>query len=345
MEVTQVSRSIYADVSADETRVAIMEGGKLVDISIRRSEEKIAVGNVYLGVIKNVIEGINSCFVDIGSAKNAFLPISDYQGDIKKGGTVLIQMNKEEIHDKGAKMTGKISLPGRYIVFMPNEPKIGVSKNIADQEERKRLKEILSSVTPKKSGFVARTTAQKRNKKEIIREAKFLIKKWDRINKTYKKLEMQKRPALLYAESDLVLYAAREYLDDKTIVYHINNKEAYKKAMDYVKNLFPELKGRVKYYDSDTELFDKFNIESQIEVLKKRTINLECGGYIIIEQTEALTAIDVNTGSFTSGANREETAIKVNIEAARLAASQVILRDIGGIVIIDFIDLNKRSNR
>ncbi|MFH1414944.1 MAG: Rne/Rng family ribonuclease [Elusimicrobiota bacterium] len=340
-----MSKSIYADVNSDETRVAIVKDGKLLDLDIRRVEENKSVGNIYLGIVTNVVAGINSCFVDIGKGKNVFLPISDYQGDIRKGESVMIQVNKEEIHDKGAKVTGKISLPGRSIVFMPTEPKIGVSKNIKDVETRKILKEILSSVAPKGTGFVARTNAEKKSKKMIIREAKFLIKKWDTVHKNYKKALKNKKPCMIYEESDLVTYAAREYLDESTVVFFVNDKTAYKKVIGYVNNVLPEFKGRVVYYESDVPLFEKHKLEIQIENLKKRTINLDCGGYIILEQTEALTAIDVNTGSFTKGLNRESTAMKVNEEAAFVSAQQILLRDIGGIIIIDFIDLDMRKNR
>lgn len=340
-----MSKNIYADVNSDEMRVAIVEKGKLIDLSIQRAEESKAAGNIYLGLVKNVLEGINSCFVDIGKGRNAFLPISDYQGDIKKDEPVMVQVNKEEIHDKGAKITGKIALPGRYIVFMPTEAKIGVSKSIVDSDVRIILREILSSVAPKGSGFVARTTAEKRSRKEIVREAKFLIRKWERVKREYNKAKKKKEPGLLYEESDIVIYAAREFFDKETEEFLVNDRYAYKNVLSFVKNMFPELKQRVKFYDSDLPLFEKYKIENQIENLKKRTIQLECGGYIIIEQTEALTAIDVNTGSFTKGLNREETAIKVNEEAARIAASQIILRDIGGMIIIDFIDLEKKRNK
>ena len=340
-----MSKSIYADVNSDEMRVAIVKNGKLLDLNIRRAADKKSIGNIYLGVVKDVVEGINSCFVDIGKGRNAFLSISDYQGDIKKGEQVMIQVNKEEIHKKGAKITGKITLPGRYIVLMPMEAKIGVSKNITDMNERKRLKEIMSSVAPNGGGFVARTGALNRDRKEIVREAKFLIKRWEHIKKEYSRAKKRKIVGLIYEESDIVLYAAREFLNKETVVFLINDRYVYKRVLGFVKNTFPELKGKIKLYESDVPLFEKNNLEKQIENLKKRIIYLECGGYIIIEQTEALTAIDVNTGSFTKGSNREETAMQVNTEAAVLVASQIILRDIGGIVIIDFIDLEKRRNR
>lgn len=339
-----MSKEIYVDVNKDEKRVAIVKGKKLVDLHIQRAVDTKNVGNIYMGVIQNVLEGINSCFVDIGIGKNAFLPLSDYSGDIKKGEKILVQVTKEELHDKGAKITGKISLPGRHIVFLPTESRIGVSRNIKDVEERGRLKEILTAVTPEGCGFVARTESEKRDKKELLREAKYLINIWKMIKRKSKKAK-KITPQLIYKESDIVFYAAREFLDEETEIFLINDKRSFIKVLSFIKKIFPEYKNKVKFYDSNVPIFEKNQLEYQIENLKKRKISLECGGYIIIEQTEALTAIDVNTGSFAGGANREETAITVNIEAAILVASQIILRDIGGIIIIDFIDLENRNNR
>ncbi|MFC2061984.1 Rne/Rng family ribonuclease [Elusimicrobiota bacterium] len=340
-----MSKRIYADVNPDENRVAIVEDEKLVDLHIRRFDDTKIAGNIYVGIIKNVIEGINSCFVDIGMGKNAFLPISDYSGDIRKGERILVQVVKEELQEKGAKITGKISLPGRHIVFIPTEKKIGVSRNIKDRDERDRLKEILVSVSPNNGGFVARTDAINQSKKDIIREAKYLLNIWKMISKRYKRVNKAKNPQLIYKESSIVIYAAREFLDKNTEEFLINDKRIYSKVLLFVKKIFPEYKSKIKLYNSDTPIFEKYRLEEQIENLKKRNISLKCGGYIIIEQTEALTAIDVNTGSFTTGTNRENTAVKVNAEAARAAASQIIMRDIGGIIVIDFIDLENSSNR
>ena len=340
-----MSRNIYADVNQDEKRVAIVEQGKLVDVYIQRGEEAKSAGNIYIGRVQNVLEGINSCFVDIGKGKNAFLPISDYTGDIRKNEKIVVQVVKEEVQEKGAKITGKISLPGRMLVFMPYDGKIGVSRNIEGQEERERLKTILTETASKGVGFVARTAAAEKTKKEIVREARFLMKLWSRIEREIKKAMKSSKPVLVYEESDIVTYAAREFLDKDTKQFLINDKDTFKKVGAFVKKIFPEFKDKIQQYDSDLSLFERYKVEAQIDNLKKRKISLDCGGYIIIEQTEALTAIDVNTGSFTSGTDRESTAMKVNEEAARLAASQIILRDLGGIIIIDFIDLENRNNR
>jgi len=340
-----VSKNIYADISIDEKRVAIVEEGKLVDLHIQRATDRKTVGNIYVGIIQNVLEGINSCFVDLGTGKNGFLPISDYYGDIRKGEKVVVQIVKEEFQEKGAKITGKISIPGRYLVFMPNEGKMGVSRNIKNVDERKRLKSLVSGQAPSGTGYVIRSEAEGKSEKTVIREAKFLKKLWARIQKEIKKAKKKKHPVLVYEESDIVTYAAREFLDENVKQFLINDKLTFKRVASFVKKIFPEYKDKIHLYDSDIPLFERYKLERQIDNLKKRKIDLDCGGYIILEQTEALTAIDVNTGSFTEGANREETAMKVNEEAARMAASQIILRDIGGIIIIDFIDLGKRRNK
>ncbi len=338
-------KKIFADISEDEKRVAVMESGKLIDLHISRVEDDKKVGNIYLGTVENIVEGINAAFVNIGIGKNAFLPVSDYPEKLEKGKKVTVQVSKEELQEKGAKITGKISIPGRNLVFMPYEGKLGVSRSIDNSSERKRLREILSSVTPKGSGFVARTSALLRDKKQILREAKYLIKIFNEIQRESKKARKNSTPAVLYEESDVALYAAREFLDDNTETFMINDKKVFKKVRSFVKKTFPELVGKLNFYQSEIPIFERYKIENQIDSLRKRTINLECGGYIIIEQTEALTAIDVNTGSYTSGGSREQTALKVNEEAAVAAASQIILRDIGGIVIIDFIDLKEKKNK
>ncbi|NLB35353.1 MAG: Rne/Rng family ribonuclease, partial [Elusimicrobia bacterium] len=319
--------------------------GRLVDVYIERGKVSKSAGNIYIGRVQNVLEGINSCFVDIGKGKNAFLPISDYSGDIRKNEMIVVQVVKEEVQDKGAKITGKISILGGLLIFMPNEGKIGVSRNIQEEKERERLKTILEGMAPKGGGFIARTASEKKTKREIVREGKFLMKLWSRINREIRKAKKSNKPVLVYEESDIVTYAAREFLDKNTKQFLINDRETYKKVKAFVRKIFPEFNNKIQFYDSDLPLFERYKVEAQIENLKKRKIPLDCGGYIIIEQTEALTAIDVNTGSFTGDTDRETTAMKVNEEAARIAASQIILRDIGGIIIIDFIDLENRSNR
>ncbi len=338
-------KKIFADINEDEKRVAVVEEGKLIDIHLSRSEDDKKVGSIHLGIVENIVEGINAAFVNIGTGKNAFLPLSDYPEKIKEKKKVLVQVSKEELQEKGAKITGKISIPGRNLVFMPHEGKLGVSKGIEDGKERKRLRDILTPLTPKGAGFVARTNAHLRDKKQIVREAKYLIKNYKSIEREASKAKKRGKPALLYQESDIVLYTAREFFDETTEVFLINDKNTYKKVRSFVNKTFPELAKNVKLYTSDIALFERYKIEHQINNLRKRTIDLESGGYIIIEQTEALTAIDVNTGSYTSGKSREATALKVNEEAATAAASQIILRDIGGIIIIDFIDLNEKKNK
>ncbi len=340
-----MSKKIYADITEDENRVAIVDKGRLVDLHIIRYSDKNRVGNIYSGVVQNVLKNINACFVDIGTGRNVFLPISNYKGDIKKGRKVLIQVAKEEVQDKGAKVTGKISLSGRHIVYMPMEGKIGVSRNIKDKKERKRLRDLLSSAAPKGAGFVARTNAKNLKKRTIMRGVKYLKQEWKDIKKSNRKAKKSKKPVLLHNEANLAIYAAREFLDSDTSVFIINDKNYYKEVKTFIKKTDPALKNKVKFYKSKLPIFERYKIEGQIDNLKKRTITLDCGGYIIIEQTKALTAIDVNTGSFTEGSDREETALKVNSEAARLAASQIILRDLGGIIIIDFIDLKEKKNR
>ena len=340
-----MKREILIDVAEDEVRIALVEDGHLVELFIERTEEKSLVGNIYLGKVVNVLRGIRSAFLDVGLEKNAFLPLVDLAPDkrqINKGDRLLIQIVKEAIGEKGAKATVKISLPGRYLVFMPNVEHIGISKRILDDKERGRLRAIIREMAPQGAGFVVRTEASGHHRKDLIRECKYLLNLWQIIEK---KRETIGEGHLVYKAFGLIFYVVRELFTEEVDNLIINSKAEYRQVRSYVKMTDPQLLRKLGLYKRKLPLFEMHNLEKQLSKMKDQKIFLPCGGSIIIEQAEALTAVDVNTGRFAGGKSLEETASLANCQAAEEIMRQVRLRNIGGLIIIDFIEMKQRKNR
>jgi ribonuclease G len=346
-------REIIANTSPEETRVAINENDRLVELLWERRASKSIVGNIYKGHIENVLPGISSAFINIGFDKNAYLYISDVLGDtrkgiehlLKKGQDVMLQVAKEAIGTKGMKVTMEVTLPGRYLVLSPMTKSVGISKHISDSAERKRISEIASKLEQdvlKGIGVVVRTEAEGASKDELIREAEYLVKTWKEIEK---KFSEQEPPALLHEEMGLPMQVARDLLSEEVYVYLLDNKDTYERVVEYIEQISPELRDRVRYYDAKTPVFTAFNIEPEIEKLRQTKVLLPSGGSIVIQEAESLCAIDVNTGRFTGSKTQEETVTLNNIEAAHEVAYQLRLRNIGGIVVVDFIDMRKATNR
>jgi len=336
---------ILIDVSQDEVRIALVEDGHLVELFIERKEEKSIVGNIYHGRVVNVVKGLRSAFLDIGLEKNAFLSLSDLPGEkreIRKGDRLLVQIVKEQIGDKGAKATARISLPGRHLVLMPNGEHIGISKKIISDEERKRLRGIIKEVSPPGAGFIVRTEANGRDKKDLIREARYLFNLWQMINR---EKEAIGEGYLVHKAFSLIFYVVRELLTEEVDSLTINSHPEYKQIRSYIKMVDPHLLRKLRLYKKKLPLFDMHNLENQISRIKDEKIILPCGGSIIIEQAEALNAIDVNTGKFTGGKSPEETAFLTNCQAAEEIMRQVRLRNIGGLIIIDFIEMKQKKHR
>jgi ribonuclease G len=348
-----IKREILANTSFEETRIAIVEDGRLAEVLWERKSEESIVGNIYKGVVENVLPGISSAFVNIGYEKNAYLYISDVLGErgapidqtLKKGQHIMIQVAKEAISTKGMKVTMDVSLPGRFLVFTPFQNYVGVSKHIEDPVERKRLSEIVDRLVADVlggKGVVVRTEAEGASAEELEREVKYLAQSWASIQK---KFESTPPPCLLHKDLDLTLQVARDILSDQTYVYLIDNKESYKNVLDFIEGISPELKDRVRLYEAKTPIFKAFDIDSVLEDIRKVKVPLPNGGSIIIQEAESLCAIDVNTGRFTGSKSQEETVTHTNIEAAHEVANQIRLRNIGGIIVVDFIDMRKASNR
>ncbi|MEW5952101.1 MAG: Rne/Rng family ribonuclease [Elusimicrobia bacterium] len=351
---TTLKKEIYANTSFEETRIAVLEDGMLSELFWERRSVGNIVGNIYKGKVENVLPGISSAFINIGLDKNAYIYISDVLGDkrqgidkiLKKDQEVMVQVTKDAISTKGMKVTMDISLPGRYLVLTPYQEFVGVSKNIEDDEERKRLSEIIKkiseSVKLEKIGCIVRTEAEGATEDELHKELKYLLRLWESILKKY---ESVNSPYLLRKDMSLSMQVARDVLSRDVNIYMLDNKEECIAVQEFVSKISPELKDRIKFYESKVPIFKAFKIEEEINELKKIKVELPNGGSIIIQEAESLCAIDVNTGRYIGNKSQEETVTQTNIEAAYEIARQIRLRNIGGIIVIDFIDMRKASNR
>lgn len=349
---SKIKKEIYANRSFEEIRIAVIENSKLSDLFWERTNHLSLVGNIYKGIVENVLPGISSAFINIGFEKNAYIYISDVIGDTRNGidkvlhkdQEVMVQIIKDAISTKGMKVTMDINIPGRYIVLAPFQNHISISKNIEDNNERKRLLEMMEKIVSdyKKYGCIVRTEACGIGEEEIKKEYKYLTRVWENI---IKKHENSKTPCLLYKDMDITLQVARDLLSNEVSVYMLDNRDDYQNVLDFVSKVSPEFKDKIKLYESKMPIFKAFNIEHEIDELRKMKVELPSGGSIIIQEAESLCAIDVNTGRYTGLSSQEETVTQTNIEAAYEIARQLRLRNIGGIIVIDFIDMKKPANR
>ncbi|MDX1661018.1 MAG: Rne/Rng family ribonuclease [Gemmatimonadota bacterium] len=368
-----MKREILVNVTPKETRIAILEDEQLVELLVDREEEERHVGDIYKGRVTAVLPGMQSAFVDIGMEKSGFLHVSDlasknYTGDdddngdggggrgrrgrsrngppiqdvLKRGQEILVQVTKEAISTKGPRLTGQISLPGRFLVFMPGVDHVGISRKIDDRSERNRLRQILKKSKPKEGGVIVRTAGEETTKEEFEREVRRLVDTW---NKVKSKAGRSKAPSLLHQEAELTSGLIRDVFSDTVDRLLIDDRNLYNQIRKYLKKVSPELVDRVKLYSDAIPLFDAEGIEAEIEGAMRRQVRLKSGGSIVIEPTEALVSIDVNTGRYTGKKDPEATILRTNLEAAREVARQLRLRDIGGIIVIDFIDMEVAANR
>ncbi len=366
-----MQKEILINVEAQEKRVGVVESGVLQEYFIERPSEATLVGNIYKGVVKTVVPGIGAAFVDIGCPKNGFLYVSDMllpprefdllDGEEKKEPRrqfrpkpseinklarekqeVLVQVVKEPIGNKGPRLTTHIGIPGRFVVLMPFDYHLGVSKKVMDREERQRLHKILKKLSPGlKMGLIVRTAGVGKNEKDFRREVRYLAVLWRRIQHDAGKA---KPPKLIHEEYSLTFRILRDIFSEDVNRVLVDNRAEYGKLRHFANNIMPTMKRKLMFYRERTSLFDSRGIEKEIEKLYGKKIGLRCKGYIFIEETEGLIAIDVNSGSF-SRKNIEETAFKVNSEAASEIARQLRLRDIGRMIVIDFIDMMRENHR
>ncbi|HHY41870.1 MAG TPA: Rne/Rng family ribonuclease [Thermoanaerobacterales bacterium] len=358
-----MSKEILADVDRDQIRIGVLEDRQLVEYYVERTNDQRVVGNIYKGKVTNVLPGIQAAFVDIGLGKNAFLFAGDLNSgnqnlddangfeDLTKisikdflhvGQEVLVQVVKEPMGTKGARVSMNITLPGRYLVLMPMVDYIGISRRIESEVERQRLKALAQEICPPHMGVIVRTVAEGKGFEELKADMEYLKRLWDSILKKQKKC---KAPRLIYKDMDLLSRIVRDVFTPEVSKFYVNTSYGYEKVRELASCISPSLQDRVNLYMGEEDIFEYFNIESEAQRALERKVWLKSGGYIVIDNTEALTAIDVNTGKFVGSIDLEDTVVKTNLEAAREIAKQLRLRDIGGIIIIDFIDMNSQEHQ
>ncbi len=356
---------------ADECRIAVVQDGSLEELYIERPSLASRVGNIYKGKVVNIEPGIQAAFVDFGLGKNGFMHVSDLhpryfmrkgqhytenigkrkslrdrppiQQCIKKGQDVIVQVTKEGINTKGPTLSTYLSLPGKYLVMMPWMHSLGVSQKIEDEEERARLRTILEGVKlPEKAGFILRTASAGCSKRDVQKDLGYISRLFRAIQK---RIDTVSSPAELYRESDLVIRVIRDVFNSSISKIICDSETVARRVRDFLAIIQPRLKKRVTYYDGKVPLFHKYKIEDEIRRINSKRVELKSGGSIIIEQTEALVAIDVNSGKYRKHGNAEQTAIKINLEAAKEIARQLKIRDMGGLIICDFIDMRDSKHR
>ncbi len=350
---------IVIDVGLQENRVAVLENSELVELYIEEDDDKRTVGNIYKGRVVNVLPGMQAAFVDIGLEKNAFLYVKDaipkemlankkinlkdisIKDVIKSGQDAIVQVIKEPFGNKGARVTTQITIPGRHIVLMPYTDYIGVSRRISNELERDRLREIIESIKPANMGLILRTASEGLELEDFKDDIKFLLKV---LNKIDSERNLGFAPRVMYKDLDLIHRTVRDLFTSNVQKLIINSRDEYKSIVELVDMISPQLKSRVEYFDSSHDIFGYFGIEQAINKALDKKVWLKSGGYIVIDETEALTSIDVNTGKYVGSINLEDTVLRTNIEAAKEIAKQLRLRNIGGIIIIDFIDMNNETH-
>jgi ribonuclease G len=369
-----VAKQILINAAPWETRVALLDDTTLAELHIERRAERGIAGNVYKGKVVRVLPGMQAAFVDIGLEKAAFLHASDLTAPelppevareddaaelveappvppreirpieerLQKGQEVLVQVSKEPMGSKGARVTAHVSLPGRYLVYMPGTQHIGISRRIEDAAERDRLREIVESERPEEGGLIVRTACEGVTKREIHDDVRFLTRLWGRLQKHAATLAA---PALVHSDLDLALRTVRDLFTSDIDRLAIDNDDDFRRVLEFVTGLMPRLASRVHRYEGVTPIFDQHGVESKIARALERRVWLKSGGYLIFDQTESLTTVDVNTGRYVGKKDQEETVFRTNLEAAKQVVQQLRLRNIGGIIVIDFIDMEKTANR
>lgn len=331
-------KKIIVECLISSQKTAILEDDKLIELLIEDNKNSKKVSNIYRGIVKKVIPGIQACFVDVGFEKLAYLQL-DKDSNIKAGQDILVQVNKEAVGTKGAKLNTEISLAGRYLVYIPTNDRITLSNKILDEKERFRLKKIAKSVSKDSEGLIIRTEAVGCTKEELEQDIKALKEKYEEILKEYR---LGIGPKLLYKELDFSSKYIKENVNDETEKIITNDIAKYEELKKILESIKIEYKDKL-ILEENKDIFDLYRVENQIDKALNKKVWLKSGGYLIIDKTEALTVIDVNTGKFTGNLKLEETVYKTNIEAAIEVCRQLKLRDIGGIVIIDFIDMHKAT--
>ncbi len=375
---TRLKRELLINVGDFETRIALLEDNRLVELSVERPETERMVGDIYKGKISKVLPGMQSAFIDIGREKAAFLhssdmghlprdrdssEVADDSGDggddvgdsivrkgkrvaieraLKDGQEILVQIIKEPISTKGPRVSTDISIPGRYVVMVPESSGVRVSKKITNWAESRRLRSIVEPLRPEGFGLICRTEAKGVSEKDLMADIKRLLKQWEQLKS---KIDSSSVPALIHKEQDMALSIVRDVINESIDHIIIDERREFRQLVAYVRQIAPHLRDRVELYKGDTPLFDKYEVEREIEKMFDRRVWIKKGAYLIIDQTEAMLTIDVNTGRFVGKKDQEDTIYRTNIEAAKEIARQLRLRDLGGLIVCDFIDMYSRENR
>lgn len=331
-------KKIVIESLVSSQKTAILEDDKLMELLIEDNMKSKTVSNIYRGIVKKVLPGIDACFIDIGFEKLAYLQLKK-NSEIKSGQEILVQINKEEIGTKGAKLNTEISLAGRYLVYIPSNDRVTISNKISNEKERFRLKKIAKSINNDNLGLIIRTEAQGCTREELESDIEELRDKYEEILKEYK---LGIGPKLLYKELDFATKYVKDNINEDVDKIITNSEEKYEELKDIIKNINKEHLNKL-ILENNKDVFDLYRISNEIDKILNKKVWLKSGGYLIIEKTEALTVIDVNTGKFTGNIKLDDTVYKTNQEAAIEIARQLRLRDIGGIIIIDFIDMHKKQ--
>ena len=374
-----MGKRIVVNAELTETRIAVQEGNLLTELFIERHDRRSIVGSVYKGVVTNVLPGMQAAFVDIGLVKDAFLYGGDYTANtgslsapsleqddadpeaetdvdepprreatapiedlLRKGQTILVQVSKEPLGSKGARVTSFISIPGRYLVYMPQARHVGVSRRIHDEHERDRLRAVVRGLTPPPGGFIVRTNAEGKGEEEFAADIAFLSRLWDQVQSRF---EQAAAPAELHEEMDLAFRVVRDLFSPDVEEFVVDTREVFERCVSYARSLVPALVDRVRLDEGAVPLFESLGIEKDMEKALRRRVWLRSGGYIVIDHTEALVSIDVNTGKYVGKRDFEQTVLKINLESVGEIVRQIRLRDLGGIIIIDFIDMEREEHR
>jgi len=364
-----MANELIINVTPQETRVALLEDRALAELYIERAKDRGIVGNIYKGKVMKVLPGMQAAFVDVGLERSAFLYVSDVSGKVEdyeemgfhgddmaiyfnplspiedllsEGQEIMVQVSKEPLGTKGTRITSHVTLPGRYLVFMPTVDHVGVSRRIKDEKERRRLREIVQTIKPPSGGFIVRTASEGAETEEIRADMEFLIRLWENVQK---RRESQPAPSLIHSDLTMVLRAIRDILSPQVNRIVIDSKEEYDSIISFINTYMPKQKYEITLFENQEPIFDAYGIEVEIDKISGRKVWLKSGGYIVIDMTEALVAIDVNTGRYVGKRNLADTILKTNLEAAKEIAYQLRLRNIGGIIIIDFIDMEREGDR
>ncbi len=362
-----MKKEIYINESMGETRIAILEDDRLVEVYVEKQDQQRMVGNIYKGVVENVIPGMQAAFVDIGYSINAFLPFSEIQNssflpdvvldsktsekqeednhrniELTSGQEIFVQVIKEPFASKGPRVTTEISLPGRFLVLVPGVNYVGLSKKIWDKYERRRLKKLCSKMRGKKVGLVVRTIAEGKSDDILKNDYDMLTSHWKKLEEKSKK---SKTPALVYEDLETASSVIRDLLTSDVDKIIIDSKKIYRRLQNYIEDVTPNMGNRIQRYKLKIPIFESMGIEDEIAKLMRPKVWLKSGAYLIIEKTEAMVVVDVNSGRFVGKKLHEQNSFKINLEAAREIARQLRLRDLSGLIVIDFIDMVKEDNK